>query len=190
MVMRVVKRTQPAPYAGEPMRELFSALAGPDADALAGRVVTVAAAIASAEYAGLVEIDPSGQEAWPREQCAPPGDPLEVERWLRDSEVLKTLAATCGPVILPRDPYLGHPGFLAVPVPLGTLRQCRLWVAGHDFAEREQELLSRFATVAGRLLEAATGMEAALRMLRAVHAFAGDQPAVTPALRLCAGGAF
>jgi hypothetical protein len=157
---------------GDRLRGLIEAFAGPAADHLVEQVVAAAAAVCSAGYAGLVEVDPVAESARPVHVHTPPGDPLAVRRWLRDGTVLTTLAARSDPLLLPREERTGQPGFLAVPVPLASRGQACLWVAGRRFDHRDEDLLVRFATAAGRAMEAAQGFEAATRMLRSVHAFA------------------
>ncbi|GGK66895.1 hypothetical protein Ppa06_23530 [Planomonospora parontospora subsp. parontospora] len=157
---------------GDRLRGLIETFAGPGADHLVEQVVAAAAAVCSAGYAGLVEVGPVAENARPVHMHAPPGDPLAVLRWLRDGTVLTTLAARSDPLRLPREERTGQPGFLAVPVPLASRGQAYLWVAGRRFDHRDEDLLVRFATAAGRALEAAQGFEAATRMLRSVHAFA------------------
>jgi hypothetical protein len=103
---------------------------------------------------------------------APPGDPLRVRRWLKESGVLKTLASAPDALLIAPDPSMGEPGFLSMPLPLATHDQACVWVAGRRFGESEEHLLGRFATAAGRALEAANGLEAAVRLLRGVQAFA------------------
>ncbi|GGS55861.1 hypothetical protein GCM10010156_13000 [Planobispora rosea] len=161
---------------GDSLGSLIETFAGHDADDLVAQVVAAAATVCSTGYAGLVEVDPVEESAVPVHVHAPPGDPLRVRRWLRDGTVLKTLATRCRPVLLPRDSALGHPGFLAVPVPLATIGQAYLWVAGRLFDHRDEDLLVRFATAAGRALEAARGFEAATRILRSIHAFNAPRP--------------
>ncbi|MBG0816793.1 hypothetical protein [Planomonospora sp. ID82291] len=156
---------------GDRLRGLIESFAGPGEGRLVEQVVATAAAVCSAGYAGLVEVDPVAERARPVHVHAPPGDPLAVRRWLRDGTVLTTLAARSDPLRLPREERTGQPGFLAVPVPLASRGQAYLWVAGRGFDHRDEDLLVRFATAAGRAMEAAQGFAAAVRMLRSVHAF-------------------
>ncbi|GAA3113691.1 hypothetical protein GCM10010466_00980 [Planomonospora alba] len=164
--------TYGGPRHGEPgdrLRTLIESFAGPGADRLVEQVVAAAATVCTTGYAGLVEVDPVAENVHPVHVHTPPGDPLALRRWLRDSAVLATLAARSDPLLLPMEE---SPGFLAVPVPLAARGQAYLWVAGRRFDHRDEDLLVRFATAAGRAMEAAHGFEAAVRMLRAVHAFA------------------
>ncbi|GAA3447256.1 hypothetical protein [Planomonospora venezuelensis] len=158
------------------LRGLIEIFSGLDADDLIEQVVAAAATVCATGYAGLVEVDPAEESALLVCMHAPPGDPLAVRRWLRDGTALKTLATRRRPVSLSRDPALGRPGFLAVPVPLATRGEAYLWVAGRPFDHRDEDLLVRFATAAGRAVEAARGFEAATRLLRSVHAFARPAP--------------
>ncbi|MBG0833031.1 hypothetical protein HS041_35600 [Planomonospora sp. ID67723] len=158
------------------LRGLIEVFSGLDAESMIEQVVAAAATVCATGYAGLVEVDPVEERASLVHLHAPPGDPLAVRRWLRDGTALKTLATRHRPVSLSRDPALGHPGFLAVPVPLTTRGGASLWVAGRPFDHRDEDLLVRFATAAGRALEAAHGFEAATRILRSVHAFTRPAP--------------
>ncbi|WP_327091916.1 hypothetical protein OIE66_15205 [Nonomuraea sp. NBC_01738] len=161
-------RPSPADVA---VRELISAFSALDAGVVSERLVRSAAGLVSASYAGFVRVDPLRESA--RSVCvhAPAGDPLRVRPWLTESGVLKELAASSSPVLLARDPSVGEPGFLATPVPVATLERVFVWVAGRGFDETDEHLLGRFATAAGRALEAASGFEAAVRMLRGVQSF-------------------
>ncbi|MCK2216427.1 hypothetical protein MF672_021860 [Actinomadura sp. ATCC 31491] len=153
------------------MRELISAFSGVEAADLIDRLARTAAAVADTGYAGFVRVDPLRQEAWPVHVHAPPGDPLGVRRWLAESGVLKELAVAAEPVRLARDASVGEPGFLAAPVPLASRDHTFVWVAGREFGDGDEHLLSRFSMAAGRALEAASGLEAAVRLLRGVRAF-------------------
>ncbi|GAA5075831.1 GAF domain-containing protein [Thermocatellispora tengchongensis] len=177
--MGTSERARPAP-GREPLRVLIERFAGHDPDDLAATLVTAAATLCGTGCGGLVEVVPADEHAFPVHTLTPPGDPLDVRRWLADSGVLKMLAAGSDPVLLPRDPALNDPGFLGVPLPLGTRRQAYLWVAGRRFGEQDEDLLVRFAAAAARALEAASGFEAAARLLRAVHAFAPVPPQEPP----------
>ncbi|NRQ35206.1 hypothetical protein HII36_25755 [Nonomuraea sp. NN258] len=153
------------------MRELINSFSCLEAGGLLDRLARAAAAIGGTAYAGFVGVDPLRHEARPIHLHGPPGDPLGVRRWLSESGVLKELAAASAPVRLPRDAALGEPGFLATPVPLATRDHTFLWVAGRGFGDNDEHLLSRFATASGRALEAASGLEAAVHLLRGVRAF-------------------
>ncbi|MFI6297397.1 hypothetical protein ACIBEJ_37790 [Nonomuraea sp. NPDC050790] len=154
------------------VHELIQDFSRVDVGALIERLARSAAVVTDADYAGLVQVDPLQELARSVALHGPPGDPLRVRTWLAESGVLKELAACHEPVLLPRDLPVGEPGFLAVPVPLATREQAFLWIAGRDFDDADAHLLGRFATAAGRALEAASGMEAAVRLLRGVQAFA------------------
>ncbi|MGR6917339.1 hypothetical protein ACU635_24145 [[Actinomadura] parvosata] len=153
------------------MRELLSAFSCLEGAELLGRLARTAAAVASAPYAGFVRVDALRQEACPVHVHAPPGDPLRLRRWLAESGVLKELAAAPEAVRLAPDVSMGEPGFLAMPVPVAARDHTFLWVAGRGFCDGDEHLLGRFATAAGRALEAASGCEAAVRLLRGVRAF-------------------
>jgi hypothetical protein len=56
-------------------------------------------------------------------------------------------------------------------VPPATHAQAFLWVAGWPFDDVDEHLLGRVATAAGRALEGARSLEAAVRLLRSVQAF-------------------
>ncbi|MEU8110039.1 hypothetical protein AB0C18_40665 [Nonomuraea muscovyensis] len=158
------------------MRHLMTSLSGLDAAGLVDLLAGTAAAVTGAPCAGFVRVDPLGEEADVVNVHAPPGDPLRVRAWLAESGVLKALAVPPRRALLPRDASVGEPGFLALPVPpVPPVRreEVLVWVAGRDFGECEEHLLSRLATAAGRALEAASGLEAAVRILRGVHAFTG-----------------
>ncbi|MCG5214919.1 GAF domain-containing protein [Streptosporangium sp. KLBMP 9127] len=157
---------------------LIASFAGHDPGDLIDRLVEAAAALCAVRCSGLVEVEPADELAFPMRSRIPPGDPLQVSRWVQESGVLKILATNSDPVRLPRDAGMGDPGFLAAPIPLSTRRQAYLWVAGRRFDGHDEELLTRFAVAAGRALEAACGFEAATRMLRAVHAFSAAERAV------------
>ncbi|WP_157247409.1 hypothetical protein [Nonomuraea typhae] len=151
--------------------ELIQAFSRVDAEALTDLLTWSAAAVTGVGYAGFVQVDPLRELARSVALHAPRGDPLRVRAWLAESGVLKELAAYARPVVLPRDHAVGEPGFLAVPVPLATREHAFLWAAGRDFDDTDAHLLGRFATAAGRALEAASGMEAAVRLLRGVQTF-------------------
>ncbi|WP_146104084.1 hypothetical protein [Nonomuraea solani] len=153
------------------MRELITSFSCLQAVELAERLAHTAAAVAGTAYAGFVRVDPLRQEACSVHVHAPPGDPLRVRPWLAESGVLKELAASSVTVRLARDVTVGEPGFLATPVPMAARDHTFVWVAGRGFGEGDEHLLSRFATAAGRALEAASGLEAAVRLLRGVRAF-------------------
>ncbi|MEV0587316.1 hypothetical protein [Nonomuraea sp. NPDC050310] len=154
-----------------PVHDLVAALRRLDADEVLDRLVRSAAALAGTGCAGLVEVDALRECAWPVRVQAPPGDPLRVRAWLAESVTLKVLAGAEGGVRLPYEPEFGEPGFLAVPVPMATRGQAYLWAAGRAFDDGDEHLLGRLATAGGRALEAARGLEAAVRMLRGVQAF-------------------
>jgi hypothetical protein len=153
------------------MRELIAAFSCLEAADLTDRLAHAAAAVAGTAYGGFVRVDALRQEALSLHVHAPPGDPLRVRRWLAESGVLKELAVAAEPVRLAHDTTVGEPGFLATPVPLAAREHTFVWVAGRGFEEGDEHLLSRFATAAGRALEAASGLEAAVRLLRGVRAF-------------------
>ncbi|WP_143590415.1 hypothetical protein [Thermoactinospora rubra] len=153
------------------LRELIVVFSRVDAEEVLDRLALTAAAVAGTGCAGLVEVDVRQELARPVRVHVPPGDPLRIRAWLRDSSVLKVLAAGRGPIRLAGDAAAGEPGFLAVPVPLATFEQAYVWAAGRSFDDADEHLLGRFATAAGRALEAARGLEAAVRMLRGVQAF-------------------
>ncbi|MFI7702540.1 hypothetical protein [Nonomuraea sp. NPDC049480] len=153
------------------MRELIAAFSGLEAADVIDRLARAAAAVSGTAYAGFVRVDALRQEAMSLHVHAPPGDPLRVRRWLVESGVLKELAVSAEAVRLTYDPAVGEPGFLACPVPLVAREHTFVWVAGRGFAEGDEHLMSRFATAAGRALEAASGLEAAVRLLRGVRAF-------------------
>ncbi|MFG3438699.1 hypothetical protein ACGF0J_15750 [Nonomuraea sp. NPDC047897] len=158
------------------MRQLMTSLSGLDPAELHDRLARTAAAVTGAPCAGFARVDPLGERATVVHVHAPPGDPLGVREWLAGSGVLKALAVSPGRALLPRDASVGEPGFLAVPVPPVPPVRCEevlVWVAGRDFGECDEHLLGRFATAAGRALEAANGLEAAVRILRGVQAFTG-----------------
>lgn len=153
------------------MGELIDAFCFLDAEELLDRLAGSAAVVAGTRYAGFVEVDRLQEAA--RAVCvyAPARDPLGVRCWLAESGVLKSLAGCSDPLRLPRDPAVGEPGFLAMPIPLATHDHAFVWVAGRAFDDGDEHLLSRFATAAGRAMEAASGLEAAARLLRGVRAF-------------------
>ncbi|QYC42825.1 hypothetical protein Nocox_26120 [Nonomuraea coxensis DSM 45129] len=153
------------------MRELISAFSGLEAADLVDRLARAAAAVANTSYAGFVRVDPQREEARPMYVLVPPGDPLRVRSWLAESGVLKELAYAVEPVRLAYDPGVGEPGFLATPVPALSCDHVYVWVAGRGFCDGDEHLLSRYAIAAGRALEAASGLEAAVRLLRGVRAF-------------------
>ncbi|WP_157548882.1 hypothetical protein [Nonomuraea candida] len=158
------------------MRELLASFSCLEAVGLTDRLARTAAAVAGTGYAGFVRVDPLRQEAVPVHVHAPPGDPLRLRRWLAESGVLKELAASSATVRLARDASVGEPGFLAAPVPAAVWDQTFVWVAGRAFCDGDEHLLGRFATAAGRALEAANGLEAAVRLLRGVRAFRPASP--------------
>jgi hypothetical protein len=153
------------------MRELIASFSSLQAADLTDRLARTAAAVAGTGYSGFVRVDALRQEACPVHVHAPPGDPLRVRRWLTESGVLKELAASPATVRLAPDMSVGDPGFLATPVPAATRDHLYVWVAGRGFCDGDEHLLSRFATAAGRAMEAASGLEAAVRLLRGVRAF-------------------
>jgi hypothetical protein len=153
------------------MRELIAAFSFLEAAEVIDRLARGAAAVTGAAYAGFVHVDALRQEARPVHVHAPPGDPLRVRTWLSESGVLKELAVCAGTVRLAYDRSVGEPGFLATPVPLATREHTFVWIAGRAFGDGDEHLLSRFATASGRALEAASGLEAAVRLLRGVRAF-------------------
>lgn len=155
------------------MRELVSTFACLDSAGLMDRLARTAAAMVRVGYAGFVRVDPLREEACAVMTHAPPGDPLRIAAWLAESGVLKELAASAGPVLLACQWPAGAPGFLATPVATATCDHAFLWAAGRDFDDRDEHLLGRFATAAGRALEASDGLEAAARLLRAVQALPG-----------------
>ncbi|MEV0595138.1 hypothetical protein [Nonomuraea cavernae] len=154
------------------VHELIVSFSCLDAAKLIDRLARTAAAVTGTAYAGFVRVDALCEAAHSVHVHAPPGDPLRMRAWLAESGVLKTLAVSPEPLLMARDPSVGEPGFLATPVPVATRDHALLWVAGRLFSDRDEDLLSRFATAAGRALEAASGLEAAVRQLRGVHAFA------------------
>ncbi|MEU7838770.1 hypothetical protein [Nonomuraea sp. NPDC049129] len=153
------------------MRELIASFSCLDPAGLIDRLSGTAAAVTGTAYAGFVRVDALREVAQAVNVHAPPVDPLRVRPWLQESGVLKTLATRSVRLLIVPDASMGEPGFLAMPVPLATREHVFLWVAGRRFGEREEHLLSRFATASGRALEAASGLEAAIRLLRGVQAF-------------------
>ncbi|MEV0234350.1 hypothetical protein [Nonomuraea sp. NPDC050786] len=153
------------------MRELIASFSCLEAANLVDRLARGAAAVTGSAYAGFVRVDALRLETEPIHLYGPPGDPLRVRRWLAESGVLKELATSPATVRLAHDVTVGEPGFLAAPVPLATRDHTFVWVAGRAFEDADEHLLSRFATAAGRALEAASGLEAAVRLLRGVRAF-------------------
>ncbi|MEU4548983.1 hypothetical protein [Nonomuraea dietziae] len=153
------------------VKELIESFSHMAPDELLDLVVRCAAAVGGTPYAGFVEVDPLQVRARLSHVLIPQDDRLGVRAWLQESDVLKELAVSSGPVLVARDPSLGSPGFLSVPVPLATRDLAHLWVAGGRFTDREEHLLGRLALACGRALEASRGLEAAARMLRSVHAF-------------------
>ncbi|MFG1703242.1 hypothetical protein ACFLIM_08615 [Nonomuraea sp. M3C6] len=153
------------------MRELIASFSCLEPAELADRLARTAAAVTGTAYAGFVRVDALRHEARSIHLYAPPGDPLRVRRWLAESGVLKELAAVSVTLRLARDPSMGEPGFLATPVPVAAWDHTFVWVAGRGFGDGDEHLLSRFATAAGRALEASSGLEAAVRLLRGVRAF-------------------
>ncbi|WP_113703144.1 hypothetical protein [Nonomuraea lactucae] len=158
------------------VHDLVTSLSGLDRAGLTDRLARAAATVTGTAYAGFVRVDPLREVARLVHVHGPPGDPLRVRPWLTESGVLKILTVSPGSARLPRDPSVGEPGFLATPVPLATREHVLIWVAGRAFRDCDEHLLSRLATAAGRALEAASGMEAAVRILRAVHTFTGGWP--------------
>ncbi|KAB8195220.1 hypothetical protein FH608_012665 [Nonomuraea phyllanthi] len=153
------------------MGELIASLSRLEAACLVARLARAAAAVTGAAYAGFVGVDALRREASAIHVHAPPDDPLGVRRWLEESGVLKELATSAATVRLARDVTVGEPGFLAAEVPLATRDHAFVWVAGRGFGDGDEHLLGRFATASGRALEAASGLEAAARLLRGVQAF-------------------
>ncbi|MFG1946506.1 hypothetical protein [Nonomuraea sp. NPDC048826] len=153
------------------MRELVSTFTCVSSAGLMERLARTAAAVVRVGYAGFVRVDPLREDACAVLVHVPPGDPLRVRPWLAESGVLKELAVAPGPVLLACDRSVGAPGFLAMPVAAATSDHAFLWAAGRAFDERDEHLLGRFATAAGRALEASTGLEAAARLLRGVQGF-------------------
>jgi hypothetical protein len=158
------------------MDELLASFSCLDPPVLFDRLTRTAAAITTAPYAGFVRVDALREVAQALHVHLPPADPLRVRSWLAESGVLKTLAASSRPVLIPPEPEVGEPGFLAMPLPMTTRDRAFVWVAGRRFGEPDEYLLSRFATAAGRALEAASGMEAAVRLLHGVQAFTPTRP--------------
>ncbi|MCK2215899.1 hypothetical protein MF672_019160 [Actinomadura sp. ATCC 31491] len=160
------------------LRALTDVLAAHDAEQLIDGLVGVAAEICGADHAGLVEVDAVRGVAHSLHVRTPPGDPLGVLRWLESGDALAALAAGGDPVRLDAVRFR----VLSVPVPLNTRHQASLWVAGGDFDDHDEEFLVRFATAAGRMLEAHRDLQAAVRLLRAVQAFAvpGAAPGLPP----------
>jgi len=153
------------------MRELIASFSCLDPAGLIDRLSRTAAAVTGTAYAGFVRVDALREVAHAVHVHGPPDDPLRVRPWLEESGVLKTLTAAPDPLLIAPDPSMGEPGFLAMRLPLTTYDQAFVWVAGRRFGEPDEHLLSRFATAAGRALEAAAGLEAAVRLLRSVQAF-------------------
>ncbi|MGP3913551.1 hypothetical protein [Nonomuraea sp. 10N515B] len=153
------------------MRELVADFSCLQADDLVDRLARAAAAVAGTAYAGFVRVDPLRREALPVHLHGPPGDPLRIGPWLAESGVLKELALSAGTLRLAQDAAVGEPGFLATLVPVVAREHTFVWVAGRRFGDADEHLLGRFATAAGRALEAASGLEAAVRMLRGIRAF-------------------
>ncbi|MEV4178187.1 MULTISPECIES: hypothetical protein [unclassified Nonomuraea] len=153
------------------VRELIASFSCLEAGDLLERLARTAAAVAGTGYSGFVRVDALRQEASAVHVHAPPGDPLGLRRWLAESGVLKELAASSVTVRLAHDASMGEPGFLATPVPVAARDHTFVWVAGRGFCDRDEHLLSRFATATGRALEAASGLEAAVRLLRGVRSF-------------------
>ncbi|MGW0803863.1 hypothetical protein [Nonomuraea sp. NPDC002799] len=153
------------------MRELITLFSCLEAADLVDRLARAAAAVADTAYSGFVRVDTLRREAHAIHVHAPPDDPLRVCLWLAESGVLKELAAEEAPVRLARDVTVGEPGFLAAPVPTVARDRTFVWVAGRGFEVDDEHLLGRFATAAGRALEAASGLDAAVRLLRGVRSF-------------------
>ncbi|WP_406674638.1 hypothetical protein WBK31_09275 [Nonomuraea sp. N2-4H] len=153
------------------VRELITVFSGVELTDLIDRLARAAAAVAGAAYAGFVRVDPLREEACCVHVHGPPGDPLRLRPWLHESGVLKELAVSAAALRLSADRSVGEPGFLAASVPASACDHAFVWVAGREFSDADEHLLSRYATAAGRALEAASGMEAAVRLLRSVRAF-------------------
>ncbi|MGP3932800.1 hypothetical protein [Nonomuraea sp. KM88] len=153
------------------MRELIAVFSCLEAVNLIDRLARTAAAVAGTGNAGFVRVDVLRRHACSIHVHTPPGDPLSVRRWLAESGVMKELVASQATVRLARDVSVGEPGFLSMPVPMATRDSTHLWVAGRGFSDGDEHLVSRFAAAAGRALEAAGGLEAAVRMLRGVRSF-------------------
>ncbi|WP_336208768.1 hypothetical protein [Nonomuraea sp. LPB2021202275-12-8] len=151
-------------------RELITAFSCLESAGLIDRLARTAATVVGAAYAGFVRVDPLREEARAVHMHGPPGDPLQMRCWLKESGVLKELAVSLSRVLLVPDASVGAPGFLASPVPLATHDHTFLWVAGRGFDDLDEHLLGRFATASGRALEAASGLDAAVRLLRGVQA--------------------
>ncbi|MEV0621494.1 hypothetical protein AB0I81_49760 [Nonomuraea sp. NPDC050404] len=158
------------------MRELLSSFSCLEPISLIDRLARTAAAVAGTSYSGFVRVDQLRLEAFPVHVHAPPGDPLRVRRWLAESGVLKELAASSATMRMSYDASMGEPGFLAAPVPLAARDHTFVWVAGRGFCDGDEHLLGRFATASGRALEAASGLESAVRLLRGVRAFRPASP--------------
>ncbi|MBF8192394.1 hypothetical protein ITP53_43295 [Nonomuraea sp. K274] len=153
------------------MRELIAAFSCVEVSDLMDRLARTASAVAGTAYSGFVRVDALRQEALSVHVHAPPGDPLRMRRWLDESGMLKELALASSTVRLAPDTSVGEPGFLATPVPVVAREHTFLWVAGRRFGDGDEHLLCRFATAAARGLEAASELEAAVRLLRGVRAF-------------------
>ncbi|AQZ63190.1 unnamed protein product [[Actinomadura] parvosata subsp. kistnae] len=151
----------------EGLRQLIDAISACHSRRLFEQIVTVAAEICGTGYAGLVEAGAPPQFAQLIQMTMPPGDPLRVRRWLGSGNVLLALAGQSEPIHVD----MGRFRLLSVPVPLNTRSHAAIWVAGSDLDEHAEEYLIRFATAAGRVLEAHRDLEEAGRMLRAVQAF-------------------
>lgn len=145
----------------EPLHKLMETLTACDPGTVREQVVAAAAKVCSAEYAGLVEVDPVRKEAWPVHQYASGGP------WPITGDVLELLGDASDTLHL----RVGHLSLMGVPIPLNTRHQAVLWVAGSDFTPHDEDLLIRLATAAGRALEAVCDLDAAARLLRNVHAF-------------------
>jgi len=152
------------------VRELITVFSAVELTDLIDRLARAAAAVASTAYAGFVRVAPLREEASCVHVHGPPGDPLRLRAWLHESGVLKELAVSAAALRLPCDRTVGEPGFLAAPVPASACDHPFVWVAGREFCDADEHLLSRYATAAGRALEAA------VRLLRGVRAFRPQPP--------------
>jgi hypothetical protein len=151
------------------LHDLIRSFAAHDPDELLDQIVEAAARLNAVPYAGMAEVDPAHGSVRLVRVREPAGDPLRIRQLLGD--VLRRVGPAAEPVRL----TVGSTAFLCAPIPLVTRGEAVIWVAGRPFDDRDEHLLVRFATAVGRGLEGARGFEAALRMLRAVHAFRGPQ---------------